>query len=71
LSDSWTAPLLKRQIPAVYDLAQDPGEQNDLMETELTAAWVIRAVMGPLVELQQSAVRYPHIEVGADFHGYQ
>jgi arylsulfatase len=71
LSDSWTAPLLKRQIPAVYDLAADPGEQNDLMETELTVAWVIRAVMGPLIELQQSTVRYPHIEVGADFHGYQ
>ena len=71
LSDSWTAPLLKRQIPAVYDLAADPGEQNDLMETELTVAWVIRAVMGPLVELQQSTVRYPHIEVGADFHGYE
>jgi arylsulfatase len=70
MSDSWTAPLLKRQIPAIYDLAADPGEQNDLMETELTVAWVIRAAMAPLIDLQKSAAQYPHIEVGADFQGY-
>ena len=70
MSDSWTAPLLKRQIPAIYDLAADPGEQIDLMETELTVAWVIRAAMAPLIDLQKSAARYPHIEVGADFQGY-
>jgi arylsulfatase len=70
MSDSWTAPLLKRQIPAVYDLGADPGEQNDLMETELTVAWVIAAVMAPLIELGQSAAQYPHVEVGADFQGY-
>lgn len=70
MSDSWTAPLLKRQIPAIYDLGADPGEQNDLMETELTVAWVIAAVMAPLIELGQSAAQYPHVEVGADFQGY-
>ena len=70
MSDSWTAPLVKRQIPAIYDLAEDPGEQTDLMESELTVAWAIRAAMAPLVELQRSAQRYPHIEVGADFTGY-
>ena len=70
MSDSWTAPLLKRQIPAIYDLGADPGEQNDLMETELTVAWVIAAVMAPLIELKQSAAQYPHVEVGADFQGY-
>ena len=70
MSDSWTAPLVKRQIPAIYDLAVDPAEENDLMEVELTVAWVIRAAMAPLVELQQSAQRSPHVEVGADFQGY-
>jgi arylsulfatase A-like enzyme len=69
-SDSWTAPLETPQIPAIYDLAVDPAETKDLMDTELSVAWVIRAAMAPLVELKQSATQYPHITPGADFDGY-
>ena len=70
MNDSWTSPILTRQIPAIYDLADDPGEEVDLMDTQLTVAWVIRAAMAPIVALQQSAAEYPHIPPGAEFHGY-
>ena len=70
VNDKWTSPLVKPQIPAVYDLAADPTESVNLMESELTLSWVVRAAMGPLVELAQSTRDYPHIPPGADFNGY-
>ena len=69
-TDSWTSPIVKPQIPAVYDLEADPIESVNLMESELTLAWVIKAAMSPLVALAQSAAEYPHIPIGADFGGY-
>ena len=48
----------------------DPGETLNLMDSDLTVTWVIRAAMEPLIELAQSAARYPHVPVGADFEGY-
>ena len=70
-NDSWTSPIVKPQIPAVYDLEADPIESVNLMESELTLAWAIKAAMIPLVDLAQSAAEYPHIPTGADFQGYQ
>jgi arylsulfatase A-like enzyme len=69
-SDSWTAPLVKPQIPSVYDLFADPAETVNLMDTELTVSWVIGQAMRPLVELEQSEAEYPHVSVGEDFAGY-
>ena len=65
-----SSPLVSHQIPAVYDLADDPGEQNDLMVSELTLGWAVRAAMMPMIELQQSAAQYPHIAPGAESSGY-
>ena len=38
---SWTAPDIKRQVPMVMNLINDPHEEIDLMDSELTYAWVI------------------------------
>jgi hypothetical protein len=54
----------------VMNLINDPHEQMDLMDAELTYAWVIGLVSAPLIELAQSAAEYPHIAPGADFEGY-
>jgi arylsulfatase len=70
-TDSWTSPYIKPQIPLVCDLILDPQENIDLMQSQLTYAWVIGAAMMPLVALQKSAAEYPHIPVGADFEGYE
>lgn len=70
-SDSWTAALVKPQIPSVYDLVSDPGEKVNLMESDLTVTWVIGEAIAPLMELLASAQEYPHVPVGADFEGYR
>jgi arylsulfatase len=68
--DSWTAPYIKRQVPMVMDLINDPQEKIDLMDSELVYAWVIGAASAPLAALAQSQAQYPNIGVGEDFEGY-
>jgi arylsulfatase len=70
-SDSWIAPYIKPQIPMVCDLITDPNETIDLMQSQLTYAWVIGAASAPLIALAQSAGEFPHVKVGEeDFKGY-
>ena len=69
-SSSWTAPYIKPQIPMVCDLTSDPHETIDLMQSDLTAGWVIGAAMAPVVALSKSAAQFPHIEPGQEFDGY-
>jgi arylsulfatase len=69
-SDSWIAPLVKPQIPSVYDLVADPAETVNLMASGLTVSWVIGEALRPVSELEASAVAYPHIAGGANFSGY-
>ena len=68
-SPSWIAPYITPQIPMVCDLVADPHETIDLMQSDLTAGWVIGAALQPVMALAASAQKYPHIEVGEDFHG--
>jgi len=70
-SESWIAPYVKPQIPMVCDLITDPHETIDLMQSDLTAGWVIGAAMAPVVALHQSMAQYPNVGVGEeDFDGY-
>ena len=55
----------------VMDLTNDPKELINLMESELTYAWVIGLAAGLLGQVAQSAAQYPHIAPGADFQGYE
>ena len=52
------------------NLINDPHEEVDLMDAELTYAWVIGIASAPLMALAQSAAEYPHIAPGEDFSGY-
>jgi hypothetical protein len=54
----------------VMNLINDPHEEIDLMDAELTYAWVIGLASAPLIALQQSAAQYPNIQPGEDFQGY-
>ena len=67
---SWTAPYIKRQVPMVFDLINDPHEEIDLMDAELTYAWVIGLASQPLADLAVSAAQHRHIQPGEDFQGY-
>ncbi len=68
---SWIAPYIKPQVPMVCDLVADPKETIDLMQSQLTCAWVIGAALQPLIALKRSAQKYPNIKVGEEnFKGY-
>jgi hypothetical protein len=54
----------------VMNLINDPHEEIDLMDSELTYAWVIGLAAGLLGGVTQSAAEYPNIAPGADFEGY-
>ena len=55
----------------VCDLVSDPHETIDLMQSDLTLAWVIGAGLRPVIALAQSARQYRHIQVGEEgFNGY-
>ena len=55
----------------VCDLVADPQETIDLMQSDLTAGWVIGVAMTPVVALAKSAEQYRHVGVGEeDFNGY-
>ena len=70
-SSSWTAPYVRPQIPMVCDLISDPHETIDLMQSDLTAGWVIGAAMAPVVALGRSAEQFRHVQVGEEnFNGY-
>jgi arylsulfatase len=64
-------PYLTPQIPAIYDLIADPQEKNDIIETTMTDGWAIGAALRPVVAVEESAKRFPHIKTGEGFHGYQ
>jgi arylsulfatase A-like enzyme len=67
---SWSAPYIKRQVPMVMNLINDPHEEIDLMDAELTYGWVIGMAAQPLIALQQSTAEFRNIEPGEDFQGY-
>jgi len=55
----------------VCDLVADPQETIDLMQSDLTAGWVIGVAMTPVVALAKSAEQYRHVGVGEeDFNGH-
>ena len=64
---SWTAPYIKRQVPMVFDLINDPHEEIDLMDAELTYAWVIGVAGGLLGAVAQSAAEYRTSRPGSRF----
>lgn len=56
----------------VCDLISDPHETIDLMQPDLTLAWVIGAALRPVIALNRSAEQFRHIQMGEEgFNGYE
>ena len=64
-------PYLTPQFPAIYDLIADPQEKNNIIETSLSDGWAIGSALRPVVAVEESAKRFPHIKTGEHFTGYQ
>jgi arylsulfatase A-like enzyme len=63
-------PIVKPQMPIVYDLINDPGERWNLWEQSMDMGWVFTPVYQQVVAFAQSVAKYPNIKTGQDFSGY-
>ena len=64
-------PYVKPQFPMCYDLSSDPHEDNNLMYSDLTNAWMLAPAFKIIGEYERSVREYPNIKVGEDFKGYK
>ena len=65
------SPVQTYQFPPVYDVANDPGEDNNLMKFSLFAhSWVYVPMGRILQKTGASMQKYPNIKPGEDFKGY-
>jgi arylsulfatase A-like enzyme len=69
-SDSINDPITDLQLPAVYDLLNDPDEHWNLWEVSMNMGWVLRPVTEQIVLFKKSVAKYPNIKTGEEFTGY-
>ena len=69
-AETFSGAIIKPQIPMMFDLIDDPGEQRDMFTTRMDCGWVLLPVFERLGAFQQSVARYPNIKPGQDFSGY-
>lgn len=70
--ESLWAPIQTHLFPPVYDVANDPGEDNDLMEFSLFAYSWVYGPMGQLLQQKAASMQeYRNIQPGEDFTGYR
>jgi len=71
-AESMWAPVQTNIFPTVYDVKNDPGEDNELMKQHLFAySWVYAAMGKILQEKVASMQKFPNIQPGEDFEGYR
>jgi len=70
-AESLWDPIHEYMFPPVYDVANDPGEQNNLMKFSLFShSWVYGPMAKLLGEKGASMKAYPNIAPGQEFDGY-
>ena len=70
-AESMWAPVQTNIFPTVYDVRNDPGEDNELMKQSLFAySWVYGAMGQVLQKKVLTMQEYPNIKPGEDFDGY-
>ena len=71
-AESTFAPIVEHTFPQAYDIKIDPDEKSELWKGEGYAhLWVMKPVMGILGSLRSSMQKYPNIQPGQDFDGYE
>ena len=70
-SETFSGPIIKPQIPLMFDLVDDPGEQREIFMSRMDCGWVLMPVLERVGAFQKSVARYPNIKPGDDFTGYR
>jgi hypothetical protein len=69
-SEGIDQPIVTPQLPLVYDLESDPGEQINLLSAKLDMGWMFAPALHHVGEFNKTVEQYPNIAPGADFDGY-
>jgi arylsulfatase len=69
--EGFDKPILKPQLPIVFDLGSDPAERNNLFNDKMDIGWEMAVVLPAVFEYMQSFARYPNIKPGEEFTGYK
>ena len=70
-SETFSGPIVKPQIPLMFDLVDDPGEQREIFRSRMDCGWVLMPVLERVGAFQKSVARYPNIKPGEEFTGYK
>jgi arylsulfatase len=70
-SEGFDKPILKPQMPIIFDLGSDPGEHHNLFNDKLDMGWELGVAAVPLGEFEKSLAKYPNIKPGQEFEGYK
>jgi len=69
--ESLWSPVQTPIFPLVFDVRNDPGEDNELMKGSMFAYSWVYAAMGQILQKKAETMqRYPNIKPGQDFEGY-
>jgi arylsulfatase len=63
-------PIVKPQLPLIFDLSSDPHEDWNLMSLKMDLTWLAAPALQTVMQYEQSLEKYPNIKVGEDFKGY-
>ena len=69
-SEGIDQPIVTPQLPMVYDLTSDPGENVNLLAAKLDMGWMYLPALTYIAEFDKSVAEYPNIKPGQDFDGY-
>lgn len=69
-SEGIEKPIVTPQLPMVFDLKSDPGEEVNLLSHKLDMGWMYAPALHHVAEFNSSIEKYPNIPPGADFDGY-
>jgi arylsulfatase A-like enzyme len=70
-AESTSGPIIRPQLPLVFDLIEDPKEAWDLVQMRMDCAWVTAPAIQRIGALMKSAAKYPNIKPGEEFEGYK
>jgi hypothetical protein len=69
--EGFDKPIVKPQIPIIFDLSSDPGERHNLFNDKLDMGWELGVVAAPLGDYEASLAEFSNIKPGEEFEGYK
>ena len=63
-SEGFDKPIVKPQLPIIFDLGSDPGEKYNLILDKMDMSWELAVALPAVFEYEKSFAQYPNIKPG-------